>query len=95
MRGLGGLLWISTSMFVSVILGAVIFALLGVYLPDALDACLNVGDMVADWIYHLEFISTKVRNVIRFLIDAQQMVYLFFVIVSRMVLAGFGMLFQR
>lgn len=82
-------------MFLSVILGAVIFALLGVYLPDALDWFLNIGDVVADWIYHWDVISSKVRNVIRFLIDAQQMVYLFFVIVSRMLLAGIGMMFQR
>jgi hypothetical protein len=71
-------------------MGAVIFAALGVYAPDVLDWFLNVGDWLADQIYHLDLISTQVRNVIRFLIDAQQMVFLIFVVASRIVVSMIG-----
>lgn len=89
------ILWVSTSMFLSVIMGAVIFALLGVYMPNVLDWFLLGGDVVADWIYHLDLIGAQVRTVIRFLIDAAQMVFLFFVIVSRVLLYAISMPFQR
>lgn len=82
-------------MFLSVILAAVIYAVLGIYVPDVLDFFLNGGDVVADWIYHLEFIGTKVTNVLRFLINGPQMVFLFFVIASRALFALVGMAFQR
>lgn len=88
-------LWISTTMFVSVVLGAVIFAAMGIYAPDMLDWFLNRGDWIADQIYHMEVISTQVRNVIRFLIDAQQMVFLMFVILSRLAMSLIGMAFGR
>jgi hypothetical protein len=88
-------LWISTSMFLSVILAAVIYAVLGIYAATVLDFLLDVGDVVADWIYDLEFISTKVTNVLRFLISGPQMVFLFFVITSRAMFALVGMAFQR
>lgn len=89
------ILWVSTSMFLSVIVGAVVFALLGIYLPDVLDAMLTIGDVIADWLYHLELINTQVRNVIRFLINAQQMVFLFLVILSRVLFALGAAMFRR
>lgn len=84
------LLWVSTTMFLSVILGAVAIALLGVYAPETLSVLFDAGDGVADWIYHLELISADVRNIIRFLITGPQMVFLFFVIVSRIIMSLLG-----
>lgn len=84
------LLWISTTMFLSLILGAMIFALLGIYLPDQLDWFMAGGDFVADQIYHMDIITSQVRNALRFLIDAKQMVFLFFVISSRIFLTLIG-----
>lgn len=89
------LLWISTSMFLSVVMGAVLFAILGIYAPDQLDLLLRFGDFLADKIYHWELVSTQVRNVIRFLIDAQQMVFLLLVILSRVFISLVGMIFGR
>lgn len=89
------ILWISTSMLLSVIMAAIIYAFLGIYLPDVLEFFLNGGDILADWIYHLEFISSQVRNVLRFLINGPQMVYLFFVILSRGLFGLLKMAFQR
>lgn len=84
------LLWISTTMFLSVILGAVAIALLGVYAPNTLSMLFDAGDGVADWVYHLELISADVRNIIRFLITGPQMVFLFFVIFSRIIMSAVG-----
>lgn len=84
------LVWVSTTMFLSVILGAVAIALLGVYAPETLSLLFDAGDGVADWIYHLEIISADVRNIVRFLITGPQMVFLFFVIISRIIMSLIG-----
>ena len=84
------LVWVSTTMFLSVIFGAVAIALLGIYAPETLSDLFDAGDKVADWIYHLEIIGADVRNIIRFLITGPQMVFLFFVIVSRIIMSMIG-----
>ena len=84
------LLWVSTTMFLSVILGAVAIALLGVNAPETLSVLFDAGDGVADWIYHLDIISADVRNIVRFLITGPQMVFVFFVIVSRIIMSMLG-----
>lgn len=89
------LLWISTTMFLSLILGAMAIALLGIYLPETLSVLFDLGDGVADWIYHLELISPEVRNIIRFLITGPQMVFLAFIIISRILMSLIGMAFGR
>ncbi len=88
------LLWISTSMFLSVIMGALALALLGVYLPDVLFVLFDWGDGLADWVYHLN-INTQVMNVVRFLINGPQMVFLSLVIISRILISLIGMAFRR
>ena len=88
------LLWTSTTMFLSVILGAVALAVLGVYFPDWLFIAFDWGDKVADWIYHFD-IDAQIMNVVRFLINGPQMVFLFFVIVARILMSVLGMAFGR
>ena len=86
------LLWISTSMFVSVVLGAIALAVLGVYFPDILFILFDWGDKVADWIYHFD-IDAQVMNVVRFLINGPQMVFLACVILARILMSLLGMAF--
>lgn len=88
------LLWISTSMFLSVVLGAMALALLGVYFPDWLFVLFDWGDGIADWIYHFD-IDAQVMNVVRFLINGPQMVFLAFVILARILMSLIGMAFGR
>ena len=84
------LLWISTTMFLSLILGAMAIALIGVYAPDTLSVLFDVGDGVADRVYHLEVLSSDVRNIIRFLITGPQMVFIGFVILARIIMSMIG-----
>lgn len=85
------LLWISTTMFLSLILGAMAIALIGVYAPNTLSLLFDAGDGVADWVYHLEVIGADVRNIIRFLITGPQMVFIGFVILARIIMSMIGM----
>ena len=84
------LLLMSGNMIGSVIMGALIFAFLGIYTPEFLSILMDGGDYVSKAIYHFDLISTQVRNVLRFLLNGQQMVFLAFVVLSRIVLSLIG-----
>lgn len=85
------LLITSATMFLSVILGAMMLALFGVYLPETLFVLFDWGDALADQVYHLN-IDPQIMNVVRFLINGPQMVFLSFVILSRIVISLIGMM---
>ena len=82
-------------MVLSVIVGAFMYALLWIYASSVLEFFLVGGDAVADWIYHLDWIGAQVRNALRFLINGPQMVFLFFVLLSRGLFGLVGMMFNR
>lgn len=82
----------SANMFVSVLIGAFAVAYIGIYFPDALAVLFDWGDSIAKGIYKLNVISTQAMNVVRFLINGQQLVFLTLVILARVLLAFGGML---
>lgn len=89
------LLWISTSMFLSVLMGAAAFAALAMYWPGALHTMVEWGKVLEDEIYHLDALSEQVRFFLDFLIDGNQFVFLALVIISRILLSLLGMVFSR
>ncbi len=85
----------SVNMFLSVLIGAFAIAVLGLYAPDLLFIFFDWGNVVADKIYHTGLISSQIVNIVRFLINGEQMVFLTFIIIARVLLSLIVMPFRN
>lgn len=86
----------STNIFLSLILGAAAFAFIGVQFPDVMNMILDGASTVESWLAQTG-LPVRYNIWVKFLIDEQQLTFMFFVIVARifiaMVLTGFKALF--
>ncbi|TNE56764.1 MAG: hypothetical protein EP340_10970 [Alphaproteobacteria bacterium] len=84
------------SMIVSIILGAIVMAFLAIQMPDFYNTLVHYGRYAEEAIFNMG-IDQRFVNVMGFLITEQQMVYLFLVILIRILLAvifaGIGAMF--
>ncbi|MEZ5775159.1 MAG: hypothetical protein R3D33_10790 [Hyphomicrobiaceae bacterium] len=76
-------------MFLSLIFAAVLIGYLAIYHPTMLEACLNTAGSLKSWITNTTNtgISAEYNIWLKFLIQEQQLVFMFFVIIMRLIMA--------
>jgi hypothetical protein len=70
----------------SLLLGAIALAYVGVEHPDYLDVMLDTASDFKTWLLAHSALETKYNVWVKFLVQEQQFVFMFFVIVMRLVL---------
>lgn len=72
--------------FLSLLLGAIALAIVGVEYPSYLDAMLDRASDFKTWLLSHSGLEAKYNVWVKFLVQEQQFVFMFFVIVMRLVL---------
>lgn len=83
---LGAIFRAGSTIFLSLLLGAIALAYVGVEHPDYLDVMLDTASDFKTWLLAHSALETKYNVWVKFLIQEQQFVFMFFVIVMRLLL---------
>ena len=85
-----GVLRATATIFVSVILGAIVFAYMAVQFPDAMESIFAAGGYVRGILVDSGVVPPKYNVWVMFLVAEQQLVFLGFVIIVRILMAMIG-----
>lgn len=83
---LGSIVRAGGIIFLSLLLGAVALAYVGVNYPDALDSMLDRASDFKTWLLAHSGLESKYNVWVKFLVQEQQFVFMFFVILMRLLL---------
>lgn len=90
---MGRVLFSSLNLFFSIIVGAVMLAYIMVNFPDFANDILGAAAQVQDWLNGIG-IPSKYNVWVIFLIGEQQIVFVFFVILARIIMSSLAGLFR-
>ena len=85
----------TTAIFFSLLLGAIAFAVVAVKFPNAMFAIQDVAETVRQWLTTSLGTPVEYNVWVRFLIQDQQLVFMAFVIISRIILVGVLSMFGK
>ena len=85
---------VSATLVLAFLLATAMWIGLSLYLPDIMELILNGADHVEDWMTHT-VIPSRYNNFVRLFIGDEQLTFLFFTIVSRILIAIIATLFVR
>ncbi len=77
---------VSATLFLAFILALAMLVTLGFYAPDQLNWILNRADQVEDWLTHTS-LPNRYNNLVRLFLSNQQITFLFFTIIARILIA--------
>lgn len=84
---------VSATLFLAFILALAMLVTLGLYAPDQLNWILNWADRVEDWLTHTS-LPNRYNNLVRLFLSNQQITFLFFTIIARIIIAIVASLFM-
>jgi len=77
---------VSATLFFAFILALAMLVTLGLYAPDVLNWILNGADQVESWLTHTS-LPNRYNNLVRLFLSNQQITFLFFTIIARIIIA--------
>ena len=83
----------SVTLFLAFVLALAMLVSLGLYAPHVLNWVLNGAEMVEDWLTHTA-LPDRYNNWIRLFLGDEQLTFLFFTIIARIIVAIVGTLFS-
>lgn len=84
---------VSATLFLAFILALTMLVTLGLYAPDLLNWILNGADRVEDWLSHTA-LPNRYNNFVRLFLGDEQLTFLFFTIIARILIAIVASLFM-
>lgn len=84
----------SVTLFLAFVLALAMLVFLGLYAPHVLNWVLNGAEMVEDWLTHTG-LPNQYNNWVRLFLGDEQLTFLFFTILARIIIAVVGTLFSR
>ena len=84
----------SVTLFLAFVLALAMLVFLGLYAPHVLNWVLDGAEIVEDWLTHTA-LPDRYNNWIRLFLGDEQLTFLFFTIIARVIVAIVGTLFSR